>query len=90
MKLSKKLIAWIVEQCLSAAGLLRVELERRLDPNSATKLDCRLLYGRIVKPIAAAHGLNAGRWRDADDRRFTRFTMDKSKPRHRVTVAEAR
>jgi len=53
------------------------------------KFDCRRLY-RIIKEIAAEYGYTPGRWRDAADRRFTRFTMDKGRPKHRSSIAEAR
>jgi len=91
MKLPKQLKAWIMRQCVSSEALLRPDLERRL-PHKAgrqMKFDCRRLY-RIIKEIAAEYGYTPGRWRDAADRRFTRFTMDKGRPKHRSSIAEAR
>jgi hypothetical protein len=80
-ELPKSLENWIVQQC-SDEGLLRVDMKRRGVPGE--------LHYRVVKRLAAERGLTPGRWRDAGNRTFTRFTMDSGRPRNRATVAGER
>jgi hypothetical protein len=85
MQVPKRLKVWIVKQATSERALLRRNLAFRI----AGVKDCRALY-RVVKRVGIEYNLTPGRWRDSTDRRYTRFTLDKGKPRSRSTIAERR